>query len=329
VSATQCDILVIGTSIDSHVNAVRELLPTEMQVAHLAVDRFPKESSLSVHYKEGSYPVLEFDDGGTRWDISAPRVAWFRRLGAPGLADSLDEKYRAFALGEAEQLIDGVCRLARPNSWVNEYSKTREADNKLVQLHLARQCGLLTPETLITNDLESARTWISAEDGPVLAKSIHSPLIAGHGDANREWAFSHVLTALEGLQLLGLEHAPAQLQQFVPKAYELRVTTVGDRHFVARIDTSRGSSDEDWRRGEHEVSATTALPHHVGSALNRLLFQLGLRFAASDFIVTPNGDYIFLEANPHGAWLWIERQVPQYDVSAAIAALLSAEIDRR
>jgi glutathione synthase/RimK-type ligase-like ATP-grasp enzyme len=33
---------------------------------------------------------------------------------------------------------------------------------------------------------------------------------------------------------------------------------------------------------------------------------LGLRFGAIDFILTPEGRYIFLEINPNGEWSWID-----------------------
>lgn len=38
-------------------------------------------------------------------------------------------------------------------------------------------------------------------------------------------------------------------------------------------------------------------------------------------IVTPKGDYVFLEINPDGQWLWIER-LTGLPISEAIADLL-------
>lgn len=34
--------------------------------------------------------------------------------------------------------------------------------------------------------------------------------------------------------------------------------------------------------------------------------KLGLVFGALDFIIKPNGEYIFLEVNPNGQWLWLD-----------------------
>jgi hypothetical protein len=34
---------------------------------------------------------------------------------------------------------------------------------------------------------------------------------------------------------------------------------------------------------------------------------MGLTYAALDFVVTPEGEHVFLEINPAGQWGWIER----------------------
>ena len=48
------------------------------------------------------------------------------------------------------------------------------------------------------------------------------------------------------------------------------------------------------------------LPPGIERATTRLLEELNLKYAASDFIVDRDGRFHFLEANPHGAWLWLE-----------------------
>lgn len=34
-----------------------------------------------------------------------------------------------------------------------------------------------------------------------------------------------------------------------------------------------------------------------------------LMFGAFDFIVTPRNEWVFLEVNPNGQWLWLERSL--------------------
>lgn len=46
--------------------------------------------------------------------------------------------------------------------------------------------------------------------------------------------------------------------------------------------------------------------------------QLGLSYGAIDFIVTKNNEWIFLEINSFGQWLWIE-DLTGLDISGGFA----------
>lgn len=49
---------------------------------------------------------------------------------------------------------------------------------------------------------------------------------------------------------------------------------------------------------------------------------MGLNFGCFDFIVTPSLEYVFLECNPNGQWLWVELATEQR-ISEAIAEFLA------
>ena len=48
------------------------------------------------------------------------------------------------------------------------------------------------------------------------------------------------------------------------------------------------------------------LPESLAMACRSLVRQLGLRFGAIDLVQAADGDYVFLEINPNGQWLWIQ-----------------------
>lgn len=50
---------------------------------------------------------------------------------------------------------------------------------------------------------------------------------------------------------------------------------------------------------------------------------LSLDFGASDWIVDREGEHMLLEINPHGAWLWLEDELPNLGISRALAAALT------
>jgi hypothetical protein len=54
-------------------------------------------------------------------------------------------------------------------------------------------------------------------------------------------------------------------------------------------------------------------------------FQVEL-FSWWDLYVTPQNEYVFLECNPNGQWLWIERQTGMKISTAIAECLMNGEI---
>lgn len=61
--------------------------------------------------------------------------------------------------------------------------------------------------------------------------------------------------------------------------------------------------------------------YEVRRGVTALLRHADLLYGALDFIVTPSGEWIFLELNPNGQWAWIKPT--RHLITAAIADLLT------
>ncbi len=105
---------------------------------------------------------------------------------------------------------------------------------------------------------------------------------------------------------------PVLVQPYVEKAYELRVTAVGDRLFTCRID-SQGSrrTATDWRLYDfaNTPHSVETLDTATEGAIQALLKTAELTFAAIDMIVNREGEVIFVEMNPSGQFGWLESLV--------------------
>ena len=64
------------------------------------------------------------------------------------------------------------------------------------------------------------------------------------------------------------------------------------------------------------------MPESIAGKCTAFLRRMGLSFGCFDFIVTPSGEYVFLECNPNGQWLWVELETG-LPISQAIAEFLS------
>ena len=122
-----------------------------------------------------------------------------------------------------------------------------------------------------------------------------------------------------------IAYAPCLLQRHIPKRLDVRVTVIGASVFAVAIRSQdHPEARNDWRRGStlqlaHELHA---LPSPIEQLCARLVRELGLAFGAIDLVLTPDGEYVFLEINPNGQWAWIQQICPKVPLRETLADLL-------
>ena len=62
-------------------------------------------------------------------------------------------------------------------------------------------------------------------------------------------------------------------------------------------------------------------PEKIKQQCLAMLKYFNLDFGAFDYIVTPDNDWVFLEVNPNGQWLWLEESL-NLDISKQIVQYL-------
>lgn len=242
-------------------------------------------------------------------------AAWLWRLWPPRIDERLGAHAEA-ARRESATCLRGLLDLLADVPWIDPIDVNRNAENKARQLRLARALGLTIPPTLITADPAAARGFFEAHGGRVIAKlqTALAPSMRGGGGLPTRLVRREDLAALDGLR-----SCPMIFQRYVEKARELRVAWVDGRAFVGALDGARCGVD--WRYESTASWEPHALPAEVHERLARLMARLGLRQGAIDLIVAPDGEYVFLEVNPHGEWGMLERDLG-LPIGAALAEAL-------
>jgi glutathione synthase/RimK-type ligase-like ATP-grasp enzyme len=203
----------------------------------------------------------------------------------------------------------------------------RVSASKMLQLKVAREVGLKTPDTCFSNRKEDILKFAEPFDYLIL-KSIENDGIWDE-IADLEYLFYSKKIGSKTLQDLPEEtftQTVNYIQNYVEKQFELRVTVVGNHFFACKIDSQILDDDKgkiDWRQGydhglKHEIYD---FPQTIKDKCLQFLNRLGLHFGCFDFIYTPNNEYVFLECNPNGQWLWIEYETGM-KISEAIADTL-------
>lgn len=192
---------------------------------------------------------------------------------------------------------------------VNRLGGGMSNNSKAYQALLVRQCGLLTPPTLVTNDPVAAHRFYEDCQGEVIYKSLSG--------------IRSIVRRLEPEQLVRLSllrHGPAQFQSFIP-GENVRVHTVGDQLFATRVYSE--GVDYRYVRGEggSVEMEPTILPPAVAESCVRLAHQLDLLLTGIDLKETPDGDYYCFEVNPCPGFLYYEQHTGQ-PISTALADLL-------
>jgi len=230
---------------------------------------------------------------------------------------------RSAAIKESRAALAGLIEVL-PVFHLDEVTNVRRADNKPLQLKWAAEEGLRVPRTLVTNDVDAVCRFADECVDGLVAKTLSSFVVDRDGD---EFAVYTRLVRAEDLQDTGgLRLSPMQFQELVPKAFDLRCTVVGTSVFTAVLDAPLlDDGCVDWRIDGHALANAWqphVLPADVEKALLALLNRFGLNYGAIDMVVTPDGEYVFLEVNPAGEFLWLDK-LGGRSISDALAGVLT------
>lgn len=308
-------VLIVTQPFDATADyVVTELHERGVPVFRCNPGNFPRRLTLDARLGEGWTGSLHLPER----DVSFADIgcAWYRRPTAFELSDELSTEERRWSSAEARLGLGGV--LAALPRWLNHPCDIARAEYKPLQLQTARAVGLTVPDTLITNDAEQARRFAKEHD-----RVVYKPLSAlGVSEEDQyRLVYANRVTADDITDTVA---ATAHLfQTWIDKAYEVRLTVMDDDFFAVRIDAESPAAAIDWRTDyDHVRYSVVEVPAEVRHCVSGLLDMLMLRFAALDFVVTPSGEWVFLETNPNGQWAWLQ-DATGAPIAAAIADALT------
>ena len=310
-------------TVDKVIEALSKL---GAQPFRLDTDKFPLLVQIESHLT--NFQSIHRLKYGDRY-ISSEQVqsVWMRRIWQPQMSEDLAPQFQTACAREATAALNSFWDSLREVFWIDDLQRILAAENKLHQLRVAKEVGLVIPPTLVTNNPQQVREFFYDVGGKMVAKLL-TPLSYSMKGSSFFFYTSEVKEE-DLLEIETLRHSPMIFQEQIPKLRELRVVYVDGSLFVGALDASSyAASTVDWRRASPVACQwqTHELPTSVTSPLKAFMARFGLVFGAFDFIETPSGEYIFLEVNPTGEWGMLERDL-DYPISMAIAKALLKERD--
>jgi len=304
------NFLIVTEPDDTHAIAVTlALQAADHRVINLFSGDFPSRQKNSVLVDLREYDCKTEDDF-QRLHHQGYDVVWWRRPRQPVLCkDKVHPDDFKFHRRESLLFHENFTHQLAPGAWwVNRKEAAIRANYKLLQLKIASEVGMLIPTTLCSNHQEEIFSFYQRFKQQGI---IYKPLSYQFWDYKDrfEVVYTSRISDLKMLQEAQIQYFPGIYQECIAKKYELRVTCFGDYILAAKLNTQEaGCEHDDWRAlqlGDFSIEPYN-LPERLKQQIRFLMRELGIVFGCIDLIVTPDDQYVFLEVNEQGQFLFLE-----------------------
>ncbi|MEI4550938.1 MvdC/MvdD family ATP grasp protein [Pseudoalteromonas spongiae] len=321
-------ILVISNSQDCHVVKMVDVLKKLAWPFFIVnLDRFPLDYRLTQEFSHEIVSTVLFDlSNGESIDFNDVGVVWNRKPAPFSFSnrEAMSAEQNLFATQETEHALFSALYLLECH-WFNHPKYLRAALWKGEQLKRAQRLGFMIPDTIISNDPTQIRRFYK-DHNKVVYKVLSDPFLGFNEWEEEDTAeVKSVPTTEVSAEMLedsdSLNVIPNQFQEYIEKAFELRVIIIGDNVYCARIDSqSHPDTKIDCRNFNVDIPYSNfKLPAEIENKCLRLTTSYQLMYSAIDLIVTPQNEYVFLENNPCGQYLFVENRVLELSLTNFLA----------
>lgn len=319
------DILILGVPNDMHVAAV------EWGLGQLGVSSYvlmasdiPDLCQSSIEIDALGSTAIRVHANETLVSLDGVKVVWNRRWSkptAPSRVSSHDvEPVEAESLEHFRCLVEvlGVTAEIVNAPWAQQ-----RAVRKAVQIITANSVGLKTIPTILSNSPGDIAAFCNSH-GPAITKS-HRPTLW----INDGVVYSRLTAEMPPVNEISpnkIIDCPMIVQSKVRRVSEVRIVAFGST--MIAVQSSWPDSDEidgrlaAWTTGGGS-SHLVHPPHAVAQGCRDYMAKLSLKYAAFDFIIDEGGDWLFLECNEAGQFLYLEKLVPASGLLASFCHWLA------
>jgi len=284
------NLLIVTSKNDAHADAViRELNQTTVNPIRLNSDDFIQNSQYSYSWDstgEICNQFLAFHD--SLRTVQEINVIWWRKPQDYQVYDSVTDEWAVkYCQSETNFLLLSLPGIYPYAKWVNNYHDLRYPSQRINQIPIAKQLGIPIPPTLVTNYFKPAVDFLNYYGECIIKPMNYSGFLHKH----EQYACYTRKIDIDTLSQFheSIQFAPIFLQKRIFKKAEYRVTLIGRKSFVCRIESDHLCDPDvslDWRitAPEKLIHIPDTLPESYISKLFKMLKIFGLHFGAFDII---------------------------------------------
>lgn len=298
-------IFILGGADDDHAVHMHRYLSTHgCDVEFLDSRDFPTRLQIAYDPSEISGEVTLA--GGRAIRISDVQSVYWRSYGGVGGVQLPHDEQTHIAQNDARSLFESLL-IDLPCRWVNGWNAFQLHQTKAVQLRRVAQLGAAVPATLLGNDPAAIKEF-AKQHGDCIFKPVQ-------GGAHTRRLTSEHLTD-ENLARLAI--SPVTIQEEI-HGTNIRVFVAGERVMACEVATG----DVDFRDDPQPAIRPLELPDPISEQARQIAGALDLLWTGIDYRLTPDGRYLFLEANPSPMFIEFERRTG-LPLTESLAHLLTA-----
>lgn len=283
---------------DEHVAAVVPQLSSRTIPLILDLSRFGVDFAATTT-SSSDFGLTIHSSSGEEFSFQHLEAVWWRRP-QPFVLNANFQEPEARYIQQENIAFFGGALAAFPEHvrWYNHFHANRNADRKLLQLSVARSCGLLIPDTCVTSSPDEALKFIAHHE-KVAFKSFSG--------LEKVWRPTRMWHSSMESSLHLLAVCPVIFQEYIEGAEDLRVTIIDEEVEAVAFDLSKSRYPHDVRMDTRTPCRLTEISPELLVKLKNFLRHLGLRFGAFDLRLSKDGDLVFFEVNPAGQFLYLDR----------------------
>jgi glutathione synthase/RimK-type ligase-like ATP-grasp enzyme len=309
-------ILILGQQNNAEVQSVAH--KASLANCHTIIldsRDIPDKVSLEYYPQQGATQLVI---NGASFPLSAIDGIYWSRVDPPNTQSIKDKEAAANANLESSCLLQIL--LSEENlNWVNSFQAVQFHRTKPRQLTLAQKLGATIPATYIGNRPSAIQSFLRQHPN-----AISKPVFAGELTQVVQ-AHMQSQTSIEQWAKL-----PITLQAFVP-GENIRTYIAGDFMVSALIQESYKHKNSlrdnpeiaysDYRHADQITLIPMQIPIAIQQLAVRIMRAFHMQFTAIDWRLTPQGEFVFLEANPAPLFVNAQKQLG-VEIDQAIVSLL-------
>lgn len=301
------EILIVSEDLDKSTDKVLEWI--------FHYDRIAKR--INVHSDSANFNIIVSNNSNTT--NLDNKIIWYRRGYFPSIPAVLKKsKWINYLKQEQLPALFAFENMNKKNS-IGSYGKEVN-NNKILNLKYAAEAGLKIPNTIVTNNKRDLLKFVEKNKSYITKSLNRIPYL----EFGKKVYYGSGTNELD-ISLISSDFALSLIQEYVEKEVEIRIFFIDDNFYSMAIFSQ---SDEltrlDFRNYNNEKpnrNIPFLLPKKILHKLKLFLEKIDCNTGSIDLILTPDGEYVFLEINPMGQYDWLSENCNFY-IDKKIAEIL-------